>query len=82
MTKATRLVTAETRDDDSGETSLRPLTLDEFIGQDQARANLKVFIDGCHVERYATGIIVAEMPIATVSNTSIVNCDYGMMVLG
>jgi Holliday junction DNA helicase RuvB len=39
------LVTAETRDDDASEASLRPLTLAEFIGQDQARANLKVFID-------------------------------------
>src|SRR5450755_5140236 len=45
MTKATRLVTPETREDDTGEVSLRPLTLGEFIGQDQARANLKVFID-------------------------------------
>ena len=45
MTNVERLVTTETRDDDSGEASLRPLTLAEFIGQDQARANLKVFID-------------------------------------
>ena len=45
MTKATRLVTAETREDDTSEASLRPLTLGEFIGQDRARANLKVFID-------------------------------------
>ena len=41
MTKPSRLITPETRDDDAGETSLRPLTLGEFIGQDQARANLK-----------------------------------------
>ncbi|MEQ1868017.1 MAG: Holliday junction branch migration DNA helicase RuvB [Micropepsaceae bacterium] len=45
MTKPNRLITPEPRDDDTGETSLRPLTLGEFIGQDQARANLKVFID-------------------------------------
>ncbi len=45
MTKATRLVATEQREDDSGEASLRPLTLGEFIGQDQARANLKIFID-------------------------------------
>jgi Holliday junction DNA helicase RuvB len=43
MTTPSRLVTAEKRDDDT-ETSLRPLALDEFIGQAQARANLRVFI--------------------------------------
>jgi holliday junction DNA helicase RuvB len=45
MNKPNRLITPETRDDDAGEASLRPQTLAEFIGQDQARANLKVFID-------------------------------------
>ena len=33
------------RDEDAPEASLRPQTLDEFIGQSQARANLKVFIE-------------------------------------
>ena len=33
-----RLVTAERRDDDAAEPSLRPQRLDEFIGQSQARA--------------------------------------------
>ena len=40
-----RLVTAERRDDDATETSLRPQKLAEFIGQQQARANLSVFIE-------------------------------------
>src|SRR6266403_1214834 len=40
-----RLVTAERRDDDAAaEASLRPQRLGEFIGQEQARANLRVFI--------------------------------------
>ncbi|MEA2928191.1 MAG: holliday junction helicase RuvB, partial [Hyphomicrobiales bacterium] len=39
-----RLVTAERRDDDGAEASLRPQRLSEFIGQRQARANLQVFI--------------------------------------
>ncbi|GHE60016.1 Holliday junction ATP-dependent DNA helicase RuvB [Camelimonas fluminis] len=38
-----RLVSAEARDEDS-EGSIRPLALEEFIGQAQARANLDVFI--------------------------------------
>src|SRR2546423_8456905 len=39
-----RLVMPERRDDDAAETSLRPQRLSEFIGQQQARANLGVFI--------------------------------------
>ncbi len=35
----------EKQDEDAGELSLRPQRLTEFIGQAQARANLKVFID-------------------------------------
>jgi Holliday junction DNA helicase RuvB len=38
-------VTAERRDDDSAESTLRPQRLTEFIGQQQARSNLSVFIE-------------------------------------
>lgn len=41
---ATRLVSAERRDDDLAEASLRPQKLSEFIGQEKARANLEIFI--------------------------------------
>jgi len=40
-----RLVTAERREEDSAEASLRPQRLSEFVGQQQARANLRIFID-------------------------------------
>jgi Holliday junction DNA helicase RuvB len=40
-----RLLDRERQDEDAGELSLRPQRLAEFIGQAQARANLKVFID-------------------------------------
>jgi Holliday junction DNA helicase RuvB len=40
-----RLVTAERREDDTAEASLRPQRLSEFIGQQQARANLRIFIE-------------------------------------
>jgi Holliday junction DNA helicase RuvB len=40
-----RLVTGAKRDTDAIEASLRPRSLDEFIGQEQARSNLKVFIE-------------------------------------
>ena len=39
-----KLVTPERRDEDAAESSLRPLRLSEFIGQQQVRANLGVFI--------------------------------------
>jgi len=44
MTAPRRLVTPERRDDDA-ETTLRPQRLSEFIGQEQARSNLAVFIE-------------------------------------
>jgi holliday junction DNA helicase RuvB len=39
-----RMVTAERREEDVAEASLRPLSLDEFVGQAQIRDNLRVFI--------------------------------------
>jgi len=44
-TSPRRLVSAERRDEDIAETSLRPQRLADFIGQQQARANLSVFIE-------------------------------------
>ncbi|NWH07281.1 MAG: Holliday junction branch migration DNA helicase RuvB [Alphaproteobacteria bacterium] len=40
-----RLIEAESQPGDGSEASLRPQSLDAFIGQAQARANLKVFIE-------------------------------------
>jgi len=47
-----RLVTPETRDDDVDAT-LRPRRLTEFVGQQQARANLKVFIEAAAARKEA-----------------------------
>jgi len=44
-TNPRRLVSAERREDDGADLSLRPQRLAEFIGQQQARANLSVFIE-------------------------------------
>ncbi len=46
-----RLVNAEERDDDAPEATLRPQTLAEFVGQGQACANLKVFIDAARARK-------------------------------
>ena len=40
-----RLVSSQKREQDQAEAQIRPQTLAEFIGQEQARANLKVFIE-------------------------------------
>ena len=44
MSDADRLVSPEKRGEDL-DTALRPQTLDDFTGQAEARANLKVFIE-------------------------------------
>ena len=43
-TSPRRLVSAERREEDA-EASLRPQLLAEFIGQEQARSNLRIFIE-------------------------------------
>ena len=48
-----RVVTPERREEDTGEQSLRPLQLSEFIGQQQARRNLSVFIDAARARKEA-----------------------------
>jgi Holliday junction DNA helicase RuvB len=41
---ATRIVAPERAEQDAAESTIRPLTLDEFVGQKQLRDNLSVFI--------------------------------------
>src|SRR5947209_14753316 len=48
-----RLVMSERREDDAAESSLRPQRLNEFIGQQKARANLSVFIEAARTRQEA-----------------------------
>ena len=48
-----KLISAERRDEDAAEASLRPQRLSEFIGQRQACANLAVFIQAARARREA-----------------------------
>jgi holliday junction DNA helicase RuvB len=48
-----RLTSPERRDEDAAEASLRPQKLGEFIGQEQARANLSVFIEAARARKEA-----------------------------
>jgi len=52
MNSPRRLVAADKRDDDV-DASLRPRRLSEFIGQEQARANLSVFIEAARARKEA-----------------------------
>ena len=54
MTNAPRrLVTAERREEDAADSSLRPQRLAEFVGQQQARSNLAVFIEAAKTRKEA-----------------------------
>jgi Holliday junction DNA helicase RuvB len=53
MNTSPRLVAAERRDEDIAEASLRPQKLAEFIGQEQARKNLSVFIEAARARKEA-----------------------------
>jgi Holliday junction DNA helicase RuvB len=57
-----RVLQAMRRDEDGGETSLRPQTLSEFIGQKQVCSNLKVFIDAARSRREALDHVLFAGP--------------------
>jgi holliday junction DNA helicase RuvB len=61
-TQPRRLVSAERRDEDVVETSLRPQRLAEFIGQAQARANLGVFIEAARARGEALDHVLLVGP--------------------
>ena len=48
-----KLVSPERRDEDAAEASLRPLKLADFTGQEQARANLSIFISAARARQEA-----------------------------
>ncbi len=50
---APRVIAAEKDEEDAPEASIRPLALDEFVGQRQLRDNLRVFIEAAKSRREA-----------------------------
>ena len=50
---AARILAAERAEQDAPEASIRPATLEEFVGQRQLRDNLRVFIDAARSRREA-----------------------------
>src|SRR5437899_3624156 len=53
MNTSPRLVTRERREDDVWEASMRPQKLSEFVGRQQARSNLAVFIEAARTRKEA-----------------------------
>ena len=57
-----RLVAAERAEADAGEPSLRPDTLDAFVGQAEARANLRVYIEAARARGEALDHVLLSGP--------------------
>src|SRR5438132_6678822 len=70
MTTARRLVTAERREDDTAEAPLRPQFFTEFIGQQQARSNLAVFIEAAGARKEALDDVLFVGPPGLGKTTS------------
>ena len=62
MISSPRMVAPERRDDDATEASLRPQRLAEFIGQEKACANLKVFIEAARARKEALDHVLLVGP--------------------
>jgi holliday junction DNA helicase RuvB len=61
-TQADRLVTPERAEEDSLEASLRPKHLAEFVGQQQARENLSIFIQAAKTRQEALDHVLFSGP--------------------
>ena len=62
MAKSERITTPERTEDDTLESSLRPKTLADFVGQQQARENLKVFIEAAKARGEALDHVLFSGP--------------------
>ena len=62
MNDAARIVDSAAQPQDAGETSLRPVALDEFVGQQQVCDNLRVFIAAARSRREALDHVLLHGP--------------------
>jgi holliday junction DNA helicase RuvB len=59
---ARAVISPERREEDAMEASIRPQSLDDFVGQEQARANLRVFIEAAKTRREALDHVLFAGP--------------------
>jgi holliday junction DNA helicase RuvB len=62
VSEAERLLAPERGEEDAVEASIRPLSLDEFVGQQQLRANLRVFIAAAKARQEALDHVLFAGP--------------------
>ncbi len=62
MEDETRIIAPESQEADSPDKALRPQTLDEFIGQEAARANLRVFVEAARSRGEAMDHVLLHGP--------------------
>ena len=59
---ARAVISPERREEDAMEASIRPQSLDDFVGQEQARANLRVFIEAAKTRKEALDHVLFAGP--------------------
>ena len=57
-----RIVTSEELEEDAKEASIRPLTLDEYIGQEDVKQNIKVYIEAAKMRHEALDHVLLYGP--------------------